>query len=131
MVTFQKKGFCRRPRKSWAHKKIQWRKPSDPSSPVQWISNEWNREPGTSDCRKQCIVPAVSQSNETWARNLLQKGQIGIYIRKRDTQVKEKHRWIWRNQGEKMMDKQCYWRKGHQARLRHVQDTSSWALVMS
>lgn len=74
-------------------KKKNWREPSELSSPAQWISNEWNREPETNDCRKQSIVPAVSQSNEAQASSLLQNGQTGIYIRKREIQVKEKHRW--------------------------------------
>lgn len=75
------------------HIKKQWREPSELSSPVQWISNEWIREPETSDCRKQNIVPAVSQSNEAQTSSLLQNGQTGIYIRKREIQVKEKHKW--------------------------------------
>lgn len=47
----------------------------------------------TIDCRKQSMVPAVSQSNKTWARSLLLKRQIWMYVRKRDIKVREKHRW--------------------------------------
>lgn len=107
----------------------QWREPSELPSPGQLISNEWIREAETSDCRNQSIVIAIRQLHAARDSSLSkttmnkQEQRLG----RREIQVKEKHSHMnWRNQGEKIMDKQDLWRKEHQARLRWVEDTSIW-----
>lgn len=95
------------------HVWTQCREPSELPSPGQLISNEWNGEAETSDCRKQSIVIAVSQPHAAWDSSLSQTAMNKQEQRlgRREIQVKEKHSHMnWRNQWE-MMDKQCHWKK--------------------